>query len=162
MLIRVNMSNKIAAVPVVASMPAMRCSDPVHPISVLFMNGTDDPLLPYNGGTVVPHIPGRGTVLSAQESVNFWVDFNQTSSSLTIINFPDINLEDNSSVKSYTYSNGIEGTQVVLYEVSGGGHVEPSIQKQYSAILELSLGKQNHDIEMAKEIWSFFKNKTLY
>ncbi len=91
------------------------------------MNGTDDPLLPYNGGTVAPDIPGRGTVLSAQESVDFWVNFNQASSSPTIINFPDINIEDSSSVKSYIYSNGTEGTQIVLYEVSGGGHLEPSI-----------------------------------
>ena len=157
------LSNKIAAVAsVVAAMPAIRCSDPVHPISVLFMNGTDDPLLPYNGGEVAPHIGGRGTVLSALESVNFWVDFNKTDSSHAIIIFPDINIEDNSTVKSITYSNGTEGTQVVLYEVSGGGHVAPSIQEQYAAMLELSLGNQNHDIEMATEIWTFFKNKTLH
>jgi len=156
------LSNKIAAVaPVVAAMPAISCSGPVHPISVLFMNGTDDPLLPYNGGTVAPNIVGRGTVLSAQESVDFWTDFNQTDSSPTIIDFPDINTEDSSTVKSITYSNGVEGTQVILYEVSGGGHVEPSIQEQYASILESLLGKQNHDIEMAKEIWNLFKNKTL-
>ena len=156
------LSNKIAAVaPVVAAMPAIRCSDPVHPISVLFMNGTDDPLLPYNGGEVAPGIGGRGTVLSAQESVDFWVAFNQTDSSPVTIDFPDINTKDSSTVKSITYSNGIEGTQVILYEVSGGGHVEPSIQEQYASFLEPLLGKQNHDIEMAKEIWNFFKNKTL-
>ena len=156
------LSNKIAAVaPVVASMPASRCSDPVHPISILFMIGTNDPLSPYNGGEVAPNIGGRGTVLSADESVTFWVDFNQTNSNPSIINYPDINTEDNSTVKSETYSNGIELTQVVLYEVFGGGHLEPSIEEQYSPILELSLGSQNHDIEMATVIWDFFKNKTL-
>lgn len=157
------LSNKIAAVaPVVAAMPASSCcSGPVHPISVLFMNGTDDPLLPYNGGEVAPGIGGCGTVLSAQESVDFWVAFNKTGSSPVTIDFPDINTEDSSTVKSMTYSNGLEGTQVILYEVSGGGHVEPSIQEQYASFLEDLLGKQNHDIEMAKEIWNFFKNKTL-
>lgn len=156
------LSSKIAAVaPVVAAMPAIRCSDPFHPISVLFMIGTEDPLSPYDGGEVAPNIGGRGTVLSAQESVNFWVEFNQTDSVPSIINYQDINSMDNSTVKSSTYSNGAEGTQVVLYEVFDGGHVEPSIQEQYSAILELSLGNQNHDIEMATEVWNFFKNKTL-
>lgn len=156
------LSNKIAAVaPVVASMPAIKCSDPVHPISVLFMLGTNDPLSPYNGGEVAPGIGGRGIVLSAQESVNFWVEFNQTDSNPSIMNFQDINITDDSTVKRSTYSNGIEASQVVLYEVLGGGHLEPSIQEQYSSILELSLGSQNHDIEMATEIWDFFKNKTL-
>jgi poly(3-hydroxybutyrate) depolymerase len=48
-----------------------------------------------------------------------------------------------------------------LYEVFGGGHVEPSIREHYSAIAELYLGRQNHDIEMALEIWNFFKDQTL-
>ncbi len=156
------LSNKIAAVaPVVASMPAIKCSDPVHPISVLFMIGTNDPLSPYNGGEVAPSIGGRGTVLSAQGSVNFWVEFNQTDSIPSIMNYQDINTTDDSTVKRSTYSNGTEVSQVVLYEVLGGGHLEPSIQEQYSTIIELSLGSQNHDIEMATEIWNFFKNKTL-
>jgi len=156
------LSNKIAAIAsVAAAMPGVACNSPSRPISVLFMNGTSDPLLPFEGGEVAPNIGGRGTVLSADESVNIWVRFNQTDSTSAITNFPDIDTEDSSTVHKATYSNGIEGTQVALYEITGGGHVEPSIREQYSSILELSLGKQNHDIEMADEIWKFFKDKTL-
>lgn len=156
------LSDKIAAVaPVVASMPAIKCSDPVNPISVLFMLGTNDPLSPNNGGEVAPNIGGRGTVLSIEESVSFWVEFNQTDSVPAITNYQDINTTDNSTVKSNTYSNGTNLSQVVLYQVINGGHLEPSIQEQYASIIELSLGHQNHDIEMATEIWRFFKNKTL-
>ncbi|MGI9551635.1 MAG: alpha/beta hydrolase family esterase [Aurantibacter sp.] len=157
------LSDKIAAVaPVVASMPAMSCSAPADPISILFMNGTQDPLLPYNGGEVAPSIGGRGTVLSAQESVDFWVNFNQIDPIPVELSFQDTNTMDNSTVKKITYSGGLEGTQVVLYEVLGGGHVEPSLAEQYSAVLEMVLGYQNHEIEMAAEIWEFFKNKTLH
>lgn len=157
------LADKIAAVaPVVAAMPAMNgCSAPNDPISVLFMNGTHDPILPSGGGEVAPGIGGRGTVLSTQESIDFWTDINQTDSIAAIVDFPDINTEDTTSVRSMTYSNGIDGTQVVWYEVSNGGHVEPSIREQYAPVVELYLGKQNHDIEMAREIWRFFKNKTL-
>lgn len=156
------LSDKIAAVaPVVAAMPESNgCSAPDQPVSVLFMNGTDDPLLPYNGGEVAPSIGGRGRVLSTQTSIDFWIDVNQTDSTAKIVPFPDINTEDDSSAKRFSYPNGMDGTQVVLYKVSGGGHVEPSMREQYSAIVELYLGKQNHDIEMAQEIWDFFKNKT--
>ena len=45
------LSDQIAAVAVVASaMPKVNiCGPPAHPVSVLFMNGTADPLLPYEG-----------------------------------------------------------------------------------------------------------------
>ncbi|MCX7550239.1 alpha/beta hydrolase family esterase [Xanthomarina sp. F2636L] len=156
------LSHKIAAVaPIAASMPADICNNPNNPISVLFMVGTDDPLSPYIGGEVAPNIGGRGTVLSVEESVSFWINFNQTDSIPFIENFQDINTTDNSSVRSTTYSNGIESTQVALYDILGGGHLEPSIQEQYSTQLESVLGNQNHDIEMALIIWNFFSDKTL-
>lgn len=157
------LSNRIAAVaPVVAAMPARSgCAAANNPISVLFMNGTADPLLPYTGGEVAPAIGGRGTVLSAQASIDAWLAFNKTDRVPLIDSFPDIEKGDHSAVKRITYANGREGTEVVFYEISGGGHVEPSIVEQYSPLLELYLGKQNHDIEMAQEIWNFFKAKTL-
>jgi polyhydroxybutyrate depolymerase len=155
------LSDKIAAAaPVVAAMPAMNgCSAPNDPVSILFMNGTHDPILPSSGGEVAPDIGGRGTVLSIQASIDFWTDVNRTDAIAQIVDFPDIDTADDTSVRRMTYPNGINGTQVVLYEVSNGGHVEPSIQEQYAPIVEVYLGRQNHDIEMAREIWSFFKNK---
>jgi polyhydroxybutyrate depolymerase len=157
------LSNRIAAAaPVVAAMPnSSSCIALSHPISILFMNGTGDPLLPYDGGEVAPSMGGRGTVISTAESVSYWVSHNHADTVPAVVDFPDINTGDSSTVTRITYSNGSEGTQVVLYKVSNGGHVEPSVQEQYSPSLELLLGKQNHDIEMAREIWHFFRNKTL-
>jgi polyhydroxybutyrate depolymerase len=157
------LSDRIAAVaPVAAAMPERSgCRSPHNPVSVLFMNGTEDPLLPYGGGEVAPEIGGRGTVLSTQASVEFWTDVNRTDATAAVVDFPDINVLDGTTVKRITYANGIGGAQVILYEVSGGGHMEPSIREQYSAVAELYLGRQNHDIEMAREIWNFFKDKTL-
>lgn len=156
------LSDRIAAVAAVsAAMPAAGCTTPVNPVSVLFMNGTLDPLLPYDGGEVAAGTAGRGTVLSAQASVDFWVAFNQTSTQPIVRSFDDQNLDDSSTVRSLTYAAGIEDTEVVLYEINGGGHLEPSIQEQYRGFVENSLGAQNHDIEMSTEIWEFFQNKTL-
>jgi len=156
------LSDRVAAVaPVAAAMPAVPCHGPERPVSVLFMNGTADPLLPYGGGPVAPDVGGRGTVLSAQASVALWVDFLKTDANPAEVRFPDLDSGDDSTARSLTYSNGIEGTQVVLYEIAGGGHLEPSIQEQYSGVVELLLGRQNHDIEMARRIWDFFRDKTL-
>jgi len=43
------------------------------------------------------------------------------------------------------------------YEVVNGGHTEPSIQERYSNLYKLIVGNQNGDIEMAQEIWGFFR-----
>jgi len=91
--------------------------------------------------------------------VNIWRTIDQTDTNPDIYNFPDLDTEDGGTVTRYTYSNGIEGTEVILYKVSGGGHSAPSIKAQYSALYEQYFNKQNHDIEMTTEVWKFFKNK---
>ncbi len=160
----VELSDKIAAVAATVSAMAdsSECVQPTSPISVLFMNGTNDNNLPYNGGTIGnPPNSNHGTVFSTETSVNIWTAFNQTDTIPVIRNFPDLDSSDGGTVSKYTYSNGNEGTEVILYKVLGGGHSAPSILEQYSLLFEQSFGKQNHDIEMTTEVWAFFKNKTL-
>jgi len=160
----VEFSNKIAAVAATAaSMPdSSECGQPENPISVLFMNGTKDTHLPYNGGTISdPPNPNYGTVYSTDESVQIWTKFNQTDTLPVVYPFQDLDKKDKSHIISYTYSNGREGTEVVLYKVIGGGHSAPSILERYSWLFEKYFGKQNHDIEMVWEVWKFFRNKSL-
>lgn len=63
--------------------------------------------------------------------------------------------------EGYSYSNGIEVTQAILYKVNGDCHSAPSIQEQYTVLYGPFFNKQNHDIKMKKEVWNFFKNQTL-
>jgi polyhydroxybutyrate depolymerase len=76
-----------------------------------------------------------------------------------ISNLPDINTTDGSTITKYVYKNREGGTEVVLYKVNNGGHIEPSKAERYSSLFLLAVGKQNGDIEMANEIWNFFKDK---
>ena len=158
----VELSDKIAAVAAIAAaMPdSSECGSPVNPVSVLFMNGTDDNHLPYNGGTLSdPPSPDNGTVYSTETSVKIWITFDQTDTVPVIYVFPDLEPDDGGIVTRYTYSNGMQGTEVVLYKINGGGHSAPSIKEQYSALFEKYFNKQNHDIEMTTEAWNFFKEK---
>ncbi len=160
----VELSDRIAAVAATAAAMPDRsdCNPLVHPISVLFMNGTDDNHLPYNGGMLSnPPSPEHGTVYSTEESVRLWTTFNQTDSAPGAYTFPDLDPDDGGTITRYTYSNGIEKTEVVLHKVTGGGHSAPSIRERYSALYELYFNKQNHDIEMTTEVWTFFQNKRL-
>jgi len=157
------LSDQIAAVGVIAaSMPAVsKCADAVRPTSVLFMNGTADLLIPYFGGVIGNPADGRGTVLSASDSVQYWTGFNQTSQVGPVSDFPNSDTTDGSTARRYRYFGGLEQTEVVLYEISGGGHSGPSILEQHSPLAELIIGRQNHDIEMAREVWEFFRDKRL-
>ena len=155
------LSDHIAAVAVVASaMPNVNeCSTPAHPVSVLFMNGTADPVLPYAGGEVAKAWGKRGSVISTDASVHYWIRHNQTKTEPEVKRFPQRGKGDRGSVTRYLYSGGKGGTEVVLYKTEGGGHIEPSIREQYSGPFENVIGAQNSDIEMADEMWGFFKEK---
>ncbi len=160
----VEKSNKIAAVAAIAAaMPAVsECYMPVSPISVLFMNGTNDNHMPYTGGYVSnPPNPDYGSALSTDSSIKFWQNFNHTDTIAQRYVFPDLDSTDGGIVERFSYKNGKQGTEVVLYKINGGGHSAPSIQEQYSELFEQYFNKQNHDIEMTKEVWNFFKNKSL-
>lgn len=49
--------------------------------------------------------------------------------------------------------------EVVLAKAINGGHPAPSIQVRNIAPILSRIGNQNADIEMADEVWAFFKNK---
>ncbi len=153
---------KVAAVATVgASMPAQSaCSAPHVPVAVLFMNGTADPFLPYTGGTLSrPPKPSHGTVMPVEEAVRLWATLDQTDPQPAVTTYPDRDPNDGGRVVRYRYAHGVQGTEVILYKIYGGGHAAPSMAEQYSRLFEHYFGKQNHDIEMVREVWAFFQDK---
>ncbi len=154
----VELPEKVAAFAAIASSITANsmCVETTTPVSALFMNGTDDAILPYDGGEM---LSSRGKVLSTQESIDYWVARNQTSIAPAITNITDTDLDDGSTAIKYLYSNGIDNTEVALYEIVGGGHTEPSILERFRAGFLVLVGNQNGDLEMAEEAWSFFQDK---
>lgn len=163
MVIRLAMEvpEKFAAVAaIVASNPVKnKCKEKRLPISILFMNGTADPLLPYQGGRVGKASAGRGEAMSTQDTLEYWMKVDQTESQPSVYDFPDSETHDDSSVTRYIYKNAQQGTEVVLYKVKNGGHTEPSRVEKYRWLYKQIVGRQNYDIEMAEEVWAFFQNK---
>lgn len=151
------------AFPLVCNCPVSECVDPpTRPKSVLFIKGADDPLVPYDGGSIGDSATdNRGTVLSADASVQYWVDHDLTSPTPTMVNYDNLDLLDLSTVTSLRYSGGTNQTEVILYRVEGGGHLEPRLLEQYPPAINLTIGPQNHDIEMAQVVWDFLKDKRL-
>ncbi|MFK7992762.1 MAG: PHB depolymerase family esterase [Granulosicoccus sp.] len=129
------------------------CTESDLPLSILFMNGTSDPLVPYEGGQVASD---RGEVFSTDETVAYWINRNQTTTTPTIFNVADSALRDDSTITRYSYTNGADQSVVEHYEVVNGGHTEPSIEERYGVIYKLIVGNQNADLEFAEEVWTFF------
>ena len=69
------MADRVAAIATVsAALPKTMICLPSRPVPALFMDGTDDPIIPYNGGT---YKPGQFHVLSAEDSAKAWAKFDR-------------------------------------------------------------------------------------
>lgn len=150
--------NKLKAIAVIAAANPVntQCANSTVPISTLFINGTDDPILPFEGGEMPSN---RGEVYSSQETIDYWVNRNETDATPVVTDLPDIDTSDDCTIKKHLYLNGTNNTEVAFYEVIDGGHTEPSIAERYSNLFKLIVGEQNGDVEMTDEVWDFFKTK---
>lgn len=150
-------SSQLAAIaPVISSFPKNildRCR-PQSPLSVLLMNGTEDPLVPYSGGHVRFLFRKMGAVVSTKETVAFWVKQNNCDVDPVVRRLPDLDHTDHSSVTVVTYTNEKSRNEVVLYKIEGGGHTLPGSNIPDRPLI---IGHKNKDINGVEEIWAFFK-----
>jgi polyhydroxybutyrate depolymerase len=117
------------------------------------MNGTDDPLIPYNGGYVRFFRKKMGEVVSTKETISFWVKSNNCSAAPVIKALPDRDKSDHSRVVVTSYKKPYNKCDVVLYTIKGGGHTLPGSNTPNRPRV---LGWKNNDIDGAKVIWEFF------
>lgn len=153
------LSFKIAAIaPVDGNIPQMlypECS-PSMPVSVLAINNVNDPLVPFEGGEIngIFHMIRLGKVLSVNESIGFWIKRNHCSEIPVVSELPDIDPEDGTLVTRKQYTSGIDGTEVILYAIDGGGHTWPG---GFQYLPKWVIGKTSRDIDASVVIWDFFK-----
>ena len=126
---------------------------PQRAISVMIINGTKDPIEPWNGGEVY-----SGTMMSVAETVKFWVNKNQCTISPLSIQLPDNGSKDGTSVRVETYAGGKSGTEVTLYSVEGGGHTWPG-GRQY--LPRNIIGRISRQFNASEVIWQFFKKHAM-
>lgn len=150
-------SSKLAAIaPVIGSIPKkifVQCR-PDSPLPVLLMNGTDDPLVPWNGGHIRFFRKTMGEVVSAEQTIQFWVKRDGCDPQPQDETLPDNEPGDGSVVKVYRYSNAAGTCDVRLYAVEGGGHNLPGSDIPERRFIT---GNKNMDIDGAEVIWRFFK-----
>ena len=151
------LAQKIAAIsPVVSNIPVNMAPvwSPPRPVPVLIINGTDDPLVPWDGGDIHFGKTKLGEVLSVADTVKFWVEKDQCSSSPVITQLPDKDPADGTTVRKEVYGGCEDGAEVVLYAIEGGGHTWPG-GLQY--LPESVIGKTSREFNASEVIWQFFK-----
>jgi polyhydroxybutyrate depolymerase len=112
--------------------------------SVMIMNGTKDPLNPFNGGEVELYgLYRRGKVRSSRESGQYFADLNH------IAGTPETIGEDH--VERVLWHNGSK-VEVELVAVLGGGHGIPQPYFRYPRLLGPTLEEPNGPAV----IWAFF------
>jgi polyhydroxybutyrate depolymerase len=125
-----DLSEKIAAIaPVVAQIPKnLEKKRPKLPISVMIINGTKDPIVPFDGGHVRLFKLGRsrGEILSAADSIEIFRDHNHCAKTPEISKVEDKDPKDGATVEIEKYTGGKLGTEVILVKVIGGSHAWPN------------------------------------
>ncbi len=139
----------------IASLPGndnLDCTPRNEPVSVMIVNGTNDPINPYAGGRVNLFGSGdRGTVISTVETFEYWRKIAGHSGLLSTYTYPDSNPNDKSWVERTT-ARSPGRSEVTLFTVHGGGHTLPHPYIHWPKIL----GTNNRDINIIEEIWGFF------
>ena len=125
--------------------------DGAKPVSVLMINGTADPLVPWQGGGV-GLVAKRGYVLSAPQSVRFWVERDGCVAEPDTSLLPHVDVNDSTRVRKEAYGRGGQGSEVVLYTVEGGGHTWPG-----GAARPARFGQCCRDMNATEVIWEFFR-----
>ncbi|HRG47104.1 MAG TPA: hypothetical protein PLX69_03085 [Leptospiraceae bacterium] len=122
---------------------------PKHPVPVLFINGTDDPIVPYKGGMISGN---KGLVVGAEDTVKQWVKWNKCGikPDAEIIN----QLNDGVKVFIHTYTNCKSGKPVRFLKLEGAGHGWPGKLEEEKP----GFGKFTTEISANEEIWKFFQS----
>jgi polyhydroxybutyrate depolymerase len=138
------MPDKIKAVTaVIANLPDtnnMDCIEVKRPIPIMIINGTADPLNPYNGGMMVSGNVTFGYVRSTDRTFKYWSTLAGYTGEPVKESLPDTDPTDGRTIERYTYKKKGK-PEVVLLKVIGGKHDYPK------------------DIDVYEEAWEFFKRQ---
>ena len=141
-LLACQLSDKIAAIASVTGSMTPETYDPCnpqHPIPVMQIHGTIDGVVPYNGAAWTK---------SVQQTLQFWIDYNNCNPSPSQVSLPNTNILDGSTVEHFVYGGGDNGSTTEHFKVTGGGHTWPGTI--------LSAPGTNQDFNASEEIWRFF------
>jgi polyhydroxybutyrate depolymerase len=118
--------------------------------SVMIMNGTEDPLVPFDGGEIslLGFSYKYGKVMSSRESAQYFADLNHLAGAPET---KETTVADGVRVEHVLWRNG--SSEVELVAVHGGGHGIPQPYRRHPRLLGPSPTEPNGP----EVIWAFFE-----
>jgi polyhydroxybutyrate depolymerase len=116
------------------------CTEANVAIPIMIVNGTADPLNPYNGGMMKSGSFIMGNVRSTDRTFQYWASLAGYSNPPTKELLADTDPSDGKTIERYTYKKKGK-PEVTLLKVIGGKHDYPN------------------DIDVHVEAWQFFKRQ---
>jgi polyhydroxybutyrate depolymerase len=147
------LSDRIAAIaPVAGGIATEVAADfhPAAPVSVLIINGRDDPLVPYSGGAVAKT---HGRIVSTDRALHLWLDVDDLRGEPRVRNVAAKKSND-CTEQWQSWNGGRDGTVVTLISLEGGGHTWPG-GKPY--LPRAIVGAVCPELDATRTIWEFFK-----
>jgi polyhydroxybutyrate depolymerase len=140
------------------SMVVMRFS-PTLPVPVMHIHSTDDPRALYAGG-LGPPFPGtsrRNLHPPVEEQLTKWVAHDGCRSMPTVekkLTGKSGSADQGNTATKLIYAPCTTGANVVLWKLTGSGHVWPGSDAKFLRLL----GRATHVIDANEEMWSFFSS----
>jgi len=122
-----------------------RCGN-AKPVSVIAIHGTEDPLVPYDGGGL------HGAMLGAQKNAAFWARADGCDSMPTRTELPPAAASSATHATRIEFSACASRRSVVLYVLVGGGHGWPG---ENDPLPESLVGPQSDAVDASSLIWEF-------
>lgn len=129
--------------------------EPTKPIPLLMSQGTEDPLMLYEGDS--------GKILSSEATVAWWVARNGSGPAGVETSLPNLDPNDGCQTTWHVHPGGPRAAPVEFLKVIGGGHVAPSIlhPTPENVLTRRILGIQSRDFETARRSWDFLKEHSI-
>ena len=147
-----------AIAPIAANMPVdsnLDCNKTGVAVSVAILNGRNDPINPYDRGSVeILGNTSRGSVLSTDASINYWLALagtnqNENGAKKTFVH-PEVDGNPETQVIETRWNNAV--VPIRLFDLKGAGHVVPSKLAHFPRIL----GGGAADVSGPQVITEFF------
>jgi polyhydroxybutyrate depolymerase len=143
----------VAAIAPVAGSMVLARFHPTLPVPVMHFHSVDDPRALYNGG-LGPPFPMTATRIEhppVEKQLAKWMAHDGCATT------PKVEKRlagEGTTATKLVYAPCSSGATVVLWKLSGSGHVWPG----RDARLVHMLGQPNHLIDANEEMWAFFRN----
>jgi polyhydroxybutyrate depolymerase len=126
------------------------------PLSVMVINGTEDPLLKYNGGSITVGKNNRGSIMATDSMISFYRRYMQCNITPEETKLANINLKDHSFATKLVYKSCTDKKEIILIKVEHGGHTWPG---GFQYLPKSIVGNVCRDFNATAEIWDFFKEQ---